>query len=129
MRMKNLKTITLILLFISGVALLSCSHEPELMPGTPDVCFERDVMLIINTNCNVPGCHGTGEAKSLGTYDEIYKLVTPGKPMASKLHKVITANSSLGNLMPPKPKARLSSAQIDILSLWILQGAKNNQCK
>jgi hypothetical protein len=30
--------------------------------------------------------------------------------------------------MPPKPKTALTSEQIDIISLWILQGAKNTIC-
>lgn len=120
---------TRIIIALSGIALLSvyfasCQHEPELMPGTPEVCFESDVMLIVNSNCNVSGCHGNGEAPSLYTYDDISRYVTPGKPMQSELHKVITAHSNLMGLMPPEPKPALTSTQIDIISTWILQGAK-----
>jgi hypothetical protein len=112
-----------------GVLLASCQHEPELIPGTAEVCFDKDVMLIVNSNCNVSGCHGSGgEASSLSTYEEVSRFVTAGKPMESKLHKVITAHSNLMGLMPPKPKSALSSAQIDIISLWILQGAKHTIC-
>jgi hypothetical protein len=124
---------TRIIIALCGLALLSfsltsCKHEPELPPGTPTVCFDNDVMLIINSNCNVPGCHGSGEGPRLSTYDEVSKLVTAGKPMQSKLHKVITAHSNLMGLMPPKPKSALTSSQIDVIDIWILQGANHTTC-
>lgn len=119
---------TRIIFTLTGLVLLSiyftsCRHDSELAPGTPTVCFNSDVMLIINTNCNIAGCHGSGEAPSLRTYDEVSRYVTPFKPTQSKLHKVITAHSNLMGLMPPKPNNTLSSSQIDIISIWIMQGA------
>ena len=109
----------------TGILLFSCQHEPELIPGTTEVCFESEVMLIMNSSCNISGCHGRGgEAPSLSNYGDVSRYVTPGKPMESKLHKVITAHSNLRGLMPPEPKPPLTSSQIDIISLWILQGAK-----
>jgi len=76
------------------------------------------------------GCHGGGgEAPSLSTYDDLYRFVTPGKPVQSKLHKVITAHSDIMGLMPPSPKQPLTSAQIDIISIWILQGANHTTCQ
>ena len=105
----------------------SCTHEPELAPGTPTICFNSDVMLIINSNCNIQGCHGSGgEAPALNTYDEVSRYVTPFKPTQSQLHKVITAHSDLMGLMPPKPNNPLTSSQIDIISIWIMQGAAND---
>ncbi len=102
-----------------GIRLISCHHEPEFMPGTPEVCFDNEVMLIINSNCNVSGGHGGGEAPSISTYEDVSRYVTPGKPVQSKLHKVITAHSNLMGLMPPAPKPSLTSSQIDIISIWI----------
>jgi len=124
-----------IIIALAGITLLSvhlnsCQHEPELMPGTSEVCFDGQVMLIINSNCNVSGCHGFGgEAPSLSTYEEVSRYVTAGKPTKSKLHQVITAHSNLMGLMPPKPKSALNSSQIDIISMWILQGANHTTCK
>lgn len=128
--MKTLKICSLTLLSFLGILLSACQHEPELMAGTPEVCFDRDVMLIINSNCNMSGCHGGGgEAPSLSTYEDVYRFVTPGKPVQSKLHKVITAHSDIMGLMPPSPKQPLTSAQIDIISIWILQGANHTTCQ
>ena len=75
------------------------------------------------------GCHdGGGEMPALDSYDALYKLVEPGKPNKSKLHEVLVANPNSEKFMPPKPKTALTSEQIDIISLWILQGAKNTIC-
>jgi len=110
-----------------GIITMACQHEPELIPGTPEVHFQSDVMLIINSNCNVPGCHGTGdELPGLNTYAEVSEYVKTGKPMKSKLHEVLTSNPNSEKYMPPKSKPALTSAQIDIISMWILQGAKDN---
>lgn len=126
--MKKLNIFFLTCTLIMVLMFLSCEHEGELMPGTPEVCFDREVMLIINSNCNVSGCHGSGEGPRLGTYEEVVRFVTPYKTTKSELHKVITANNISPNLMPPKSKSRLTSEQIDIINIWILQGATHTTC-
>jgi len=117
---------------MSIVALLfsACQHEPELTAGTEDVCFDNQVLPVIQSSCAMSGCHtGNGELPALNTYEDIRKLVSPGKPVGSKLHKVLTANPNSESFMPPKPNSALSSAQIDIISLWILQGANHTSCE
>lgn len=102
----------------------SCQHEPEMQ--SVEIHFKPDVMHIITNNCNKTGCHGSGEAPSLENHSDIHNYVTDFKPMQSKLHEVITAHSNIGGLMPPKPNPTLSKHDIDIISIWILQGAKDN---
>jgi hypothetical protein len=127
--MNRLKIIVLVAISALLIPFISCQHEPELIPGTPEVCFDTEVQLIINSNCMMSGCHdGGGEMPALGSYDALYKLVEPGKPNKSKLHDVLTTNPNSEKFMPPKPKTALTSEQIDIISLWILQGAKNTVC-
>jgi hypothetical protein len=127
--MKTRIILYLAVFILLNICFISCRHEPELAPGTPTVCFDKDVMLIINSNCNVSGCHGGGgEAPSLNTYEDVSRYVTAGKTYQSELHKVITAHSNLMGLMPPEPKSRLTSSQIDIISTWILQGANHTTC-
>lgn len=125
--MKTLKFSIIGGMLFLAINLMSCKHEPELLPGTPEVFFQKDVMLILNSNCNVAGCHGQGgEQGGLSTYSDVHRLVTDGKPMHSKLHKLITANPWSEMRMPPKSKPALTKTQIDIISMWILQGAKDN---
>lgn len=128
--MRNVRKLIWPVIFAIGLLLNACKHEPKLPPGTPEVCFDRDIMLTINSNCNVPGCHGSsnGELPSLSTYNDLRRLVEPGKPMSSKLYEVITANPGAEKYMPPKPKPPLSKTQIDQISIWILQGADNTTC-
>jgi hypothetical protein len=116
----SLAAFTAVILFLA-----SCKHDPELAPGTAKVCFERDIMLIVNTNCNVDGCHGSGdpELPSLNSYEDIRSLVEPGKPSKSKLYEVVTANPGSEKFMPPKPKPSLTKEQLDMISIWIMQGA------
>jgi len=127
-----MKTLLKIDLFISVCILAfltSCKHESELAPGTPEVCFEAQVLPVLQSNCAMSGCHdGTNDLPRLSTYDEIRKLVEPLKPVQSKLHKVITANRMLGIAMPPKPNDQLSSEQINLINIWILQGANHTTC-
>lgn len=123
--MNTLRIIILAGIACIGISLNSCKHEPELPSGTPTVYFNTDVMLILNSKCSISGCHGSGEAPGLNTYSEVSRFVTPLKPIQSKLYKVISSNSWL-NRMPPKSSDALNKTQIDMISIWILQGAQDN---
>lgn len=127
--MKTLKIIALFGLPFWIIILSSCQHEPELIPGTTEVCFDNQVLPIIQSSCAMSGCHdGSGDLPALSTFEDIHRQVSAGKPNKSKLHEVITANPNSETFMPPKNKSKLSSAQIDIISLWILQGANHTTC-
>jgi len=126
--MNTLKALSFSLVLLSAM-LISCKHDPHLAPGTPEVCFDNQVLPIIQSSCAKSGCHdGNGEKQALNTYDDIMRMVTPGKPIQSKLYKAITANPHLGNIMPPKPDQPLNSAQLDNIEIWILQGANHTSC-
>ncbi len=128
LQMNTLKTLYFLLTFFS-LLLLSCRHDPELAPGTPEVCFDNQILPVIQSSCAKSGCHdGSGEQQALNTYEEISKIVAPGKPLQSKLYKVVTANPVFGGIMPPKPDRALNSAQLDNINIWILQGAKHTTC-
>lgn len=119
--------VLILLLFSSG--LFSCRHESELLPGIPEVCFDSQVLPVIISGCTKSGCHnGSGELPALSSYENLRNLVEPGKPIHSKLHKVLTANRMLESAMPPKPDEPLSSDQINTITLWILQGAEHTTC-
>lgn len=123
-----MKVVRFILFGAISVMLSSCYHEPELLPNLPDVCFKSEVLPVIQSSCAKPGCHDGGEEFYLGDHSSISSKVTIGKPMASELHKVIAANHNSYLIMPPKPNEPLTSKQIDNISLWILQGARNTSC-
>jgi hypothetical protein len=116
---------TLVGISISGILFNSCKHEPILPPGTSIVHFNPDIQTIIGSKCTYK-CHNGGEEPPLYGYSDLHNYVTDYKPLESTLYKVITAHSSIQNLMPPKPDQPLNKSQIDIISIWILQGAPNN---
>lgn len=111
------------------IIIISCKHDSELSPGTPEVCFDSQILPVLRSSCTMSGCHdGSNDLPTLATYDDIRKLIEPGKPIQSKLHKVLTANRMLGNAMPPKPKEKLDNEHINLISIWILQGGEHTSC-
>jgi hypothetical protein len=123
--------ILILFMLVLLLLFLSCSHEPLLSPDSPEVCFQDQVLPLINSNCALPGCHNAGsggEESPLTTYDQIIKFVEAGKPNKSKLYNVVTSTSLLEEKMPPKPATRLNYRQVSLISLWILEGANNNTC-
>jgi len=127
---------------ISGIlSVTSCKHiyTPDLTEHTvtddcdPDtVYFTNDVLPIIISNCTEAGCHNgettEEDAKPLTNYDEIMnsEWVDPFDPQSSKLIEVLTETGD--DRMPQEPNDPLTAAQIETLSAWIAQGARNNEC-
>jgi hypothetical protein len=127
--MNTFKKVIAVTLLTPFLLLFSCKHDPTLTPGTPEVCFDSQILPVIQSGCAKSGCHdGNGEKQALTTYDEILRMVTPGKPLQSRLYKAVTANPHFENFMPPKPNTPLNSTQIDNIEIWILQGANHTTC-
>lgn len=92
--------------------------------------FNRDIRPILAENCYA--CHGPDEAERkadlrLDLFESATKdgAITPGKPEASELIARVTATDADDLMPPPKSKKpRLTTAQVDLLTRWIAQGAK-----
>jgi uncharacterized membrane protein len=104
---------------------IACTHEPSGVEEMDLICFESQVMPIIQTSC--ASCHSGSEEGFLATsYNSIMESVTPGDPRGSKLYKVITNVNSFEKMMPPdRPLTKL---QRSIIEVWILQGANETKC-
>lgn len=119
----------MLLFFIGGlITIYSCKHEP-VIPEQPAISFSHDVMPIIAANCQESGCHGqiNAEEIQLLTYADIVngELIVPNNVNQSELYRAIT--TSFGeDAMPRPPQNPLSDAQIKLIYLWIMQGAKDN---
>ncbi|CAN5503474.1 hypothetical protein BH10BAC6_BH10BAC6_02760 [soil metagenome] len=101
-------------------------------PVDTNVCFTRDIMPLVLSNCSMAGCHdGTGdEARSLLNYTDIKTYVrngSNGQPAASK-SKLYTVLLPGASEPMPRDRAPLSAAQIALIKKWIDQGAKNTSC-
>lgn len=127
----------------------SCQHQPEIVPtannGNPNnpgggtgkcdpdsVYFENDILPILTSNCGMAGCHDAitqTEGINVASHASLINsgAVKPGNVNGSDLIEVITENDP-DKKMPPPPRTALTQEQINKLTKWIQQGAKNNKC-
>lgn len=128
---------------------ISCQHKPEIvLPGgggggtnnppvtnncNPDsVYFENDILPLLTSNCGVPGCHDAAtqtEGINVTSYAALMAsdIVRAGNPGNSDLIEVINETNP-GKRMPQPPRPALTPEQIQKLTKWVQQGAKNNKC-
>jgi uncharacterized membrane protein len=113
---------------ILGVVLLySCTNEPQGLESLDPVCFDSQILPLIQSSCATSGCHNASsqeEGFNFTTYDGIMKAVKAGKPKQSELYQVLT--SSYGTMMPPSQP--LSEENRNLIKIWIEQGAKETHC-
>lgn len=99
------------------------------------VSFSGDVQPILKARClecHVPG--GDGYIKSgfdMTSYDTLMKggkfgpLVKPGDPLTSALNMLVEGRAA-SKMRMPHGREKLSDHEIETLSAWVKQGAKNN---
>jgi hypothetical protein len=112
-----------------GVLFIFSACSKEKVVDVP-VCFEKDVLPLLISNCTYSGCHNSLDREGgveLTSYSHIVTHgVVPGDYKASELYQVLI---SVGDeLMPKKPYNRLTAEQIGTIALWIEQGAKYTKC-
>lgn len=102
-------------------------------PCDPDlVYFNQEVLPILQSNCAFSGCHNAASAQDgviLDSYENVMATadVDPFDLDGSKIYRVLTDDDE-DDRMPPPPTPRLESAQIQLISKWILQGAQDLEC-
>jgi hypothetical protein len=123
-------------LLLAGALVLGGSAGPAAADGTArprTVEFNRDIRPMLSNACF--SCHGPDskrrkadlrldlEKEALADHDGHRPLV-PGKPADSEVFRRITSDDP-GQRMPPrKANKTLSREQIELVRLWIEQGAK-----
>lgn len=134
---------------------MSCQHDPIMPDGTtpvdttgnpidtttqtgtpcnPDIVyFDLQVLPLLRSNCALSGCHDDithEEGLKLTSYENVMQddeLVVAFNLNESKLYKAITETEQ-DERMPPAPANALNAEQINLISKWILQGAKDLSC-
>ena len=117
-----------------GFILLS-GFTPCLLADGPSrtVEFNRDIRPILSDNCFV--CHGPDNNlrkaklrldldKGLYADNDGVRILVPGKPAESELFKRLTHAERSQRMPPAKSNKELTPAQIELVKLWIEQGAK-----
>jgi hypothetical protein len=120
--------VLLVLAAVPATVFLGCKHEPVLPEH--EVSFSQEIMPIIQFGCQHPQCHGDSlnQEFKLVDYETVMSHgdVKAGEPRDSKLYEVITAPDGDEDRMPREPYARLSDRNINLIYIWIAQGAKDN---
>jgi len=126
-----------------AILITSCKHEvviPEYLK-TPEISyncdsdivyFVNDIQPLLNSTCATTGCHDQQSAEHgviLTSYENIIQTgeVKPFRPNDSELYEVLFEDGD--DLMPPSPQSPLSTNQKEMIRIWIMQGAKNNECR
>ena len=123
---------TVVLLTAIGIVITnSCTHQPYVLPanmrtGDPNICFERDILPIFQSNCAKSGCHNAESHKGgyiLDTYQDVVgKGIVPGNPAASKIWESISMKIFNVEVMPVGAPA-LSASELSEIREWIATGA------
>ncbi len=120
------------ILAVTGTTITnSCTHQSYVLPanmrtGDPNICFERDVLPIFQSNCAKSGCHTAESHKGgyiLDTYQDVVKKgIVPGNPAASKIWESISMKIFDVEVMPVGAPA-LSASELSVIREWIATGA------
>lgn len=116
--------------FLIATFLVSCATGNR-------VSYQQDVYPILETNCFA--CHtppqGAGYVKTglnLQAYDTLMQgtlygpVVTPGNSQKSILNMLVEGRADSSIRMPHNRERTLTDREIEILRLWVDQGANNN---
>jgi mono/diheme cytochrome c family protein len=114
----------------SAIVLTAPLHAEE---PAAKISFDKQIRPIFQANCQ--GCHQPAKAGGdyvMTTFDRLTKggesgdaAIAPGKPGESELLKQITPAAD-GKAAMPKDKPALTAAELELISKWIEQGAKDD---
>lgn len=111
------------------VCLTACSQKEQV------VSFSQDVKPILDANClacHQPGAEGyEASGFDMTSYATVMKgtnfgpMVVAGDSMSSNL-VVLTEGGADPSITMPHSGVRLPQAEIDVIRVWVDQGAQNN---
>jgi hypothetical protein len=106
-------------------------------PEVVEVSFSQDVLPIFQIRCAF--CHGPNSIAGappngleLNNYDNVmrgsnfFPVIQAGNPQASSIILLLRSGGMPASASPDTPPVPLPEEQIDLIALWIEQGAKNN---
>jgi hypothetical protein len=118
------------LLWLAGFLVLVSAAMPAAAQGAKvrRVEFNRDIRPLFSNTCFV--CHGPDNKLRkahlrLDQRESAIKkgVIVPGKPAESEVYKRLTSTDPEERMPPPKLKKDLTKEQIELVRLWIEQGA------
>jgi len=130
------------LLPLALLGLVNCTtyKKQDLYPSQSGSCaldtvktvsFSKNIIPIFKTNCSYSGCHddlvkaGSLDLDSADAYTSLMKrgtgYVNTSNPQASLLYSQLLSASQ-----PMPPTGRLSDCDLQLIQVWMQQGAENN---
>ena len=125
---------------MSDFHVLVCAVLATFLAGCasqPQVSFQRDVYPILENNCLA--CHmppqGKGYVKTrlnMQSYDTLMQgtlygpVIVPGDSSHSVLNMLVEGRGDASMRMPHGRDEPLTPQEIEVLRLWVKQGAQNN---
>lgn len=92
---------------------------------TRSVSFTADIIPILNSSCNISGCHSSGgkspDLTVSSAYNSLAGYINTGEPQSSELYLWMT-----GKKGTPMPVAGSNKDYNALVLAWIKQGAQNN---
>ncbi len=129
----NSRSMIILLISITSIlfcitSLISCKHDPIVPVDIDTVCFESQVLPVLQTSCGIQGCHDAATASEgfiAASYESVISYVSPNDPRGSFLYNVITDINAEHFMPPGRP---LPQEQRTLIHIWIAQGALNTKC-
>jgi len=128
------------------ILLTACGENGDIVPPPENVSFANDIQPIFTVNCISLGCHigptpqqgmdltsGESYAHIVGVASmELNSMlrINPQNPSTSYLFQKVSGThltvGGTGDRMPPPPRPALDDDEIELLRIWITEGAMNN---
>lgn len=123
---KSLLTPIYLLFLVGMFTQHACEKSPQNIDQLREVCFEAEVLPIMQNSCATTNCHDVRAEHGyrLDSYEGILKGIEAFAPNKSRLYKAIISTGE--ERMPPDQP--LSKDARTIIRVWIEQGAENTIC-
>ena len=133
--MKRTSVTTLVLTTVAATLALGLGGCAKEEPVVEVVSYQTDVLPILKDNCME--CHVEGgkglkaSGLSMESYDGLMKgteygpIIKPGDAISSSMVMLLEGRADPSIRMPHGKKS-LPKEQVEVLKVWIDQGAKNN---
>lgn len=131
----------LVMAFLAAIAVTGCadlgadpapdeSISPPPLSSTEQVSFQTQVRPILQSYACL-SCHGSSGGLSVASVSDLLRggehgpAIVPGKPESSVLIAKLSSAPPFGSRMP-QGGPPLADSVVQVLRLWLSQGAKNN---
>ena len=89
------------------------------------VCFQRDILPMLQSNCAISGCHNAASAHKGYVYTTYATIMAKGI-IPGNINSSATYTYCLSGKMPKSPVPAFDSTKLSLLRRWIINGAHDD---